>query len=174
MSWFESKWCLNLKKNQTFLYFPHARRKCTFWYLFWNSVFFFKCNLSCLLLGCCFHVQTGSKVVCFVFLEYRRCSRSSSKCFLCSAGCCHRNQTQSLFWCETDFQPRPVSHTVLQPFVRRPLWVCCVRRSRWADSSVMVITSGNPPCCLARQQQRSPRRTPEDLYSILLLLMFRL
>lgn len=100
---------------------------------------------------CCFDVQTGSKVVCFVFLEYRRCSRSSSKCFLCSAGCCHRNQTQSLFWCETDFQPRPVSHTVLQPFVWRPLWVCCARRSRWADSSVMVIASGNPPCCLARQ-----------------------
>lgn len=58
-----------------------------------NSVIFFTCNLFCLLLSCCFDVQTGSKVVCFVFSEYRRCSRSSSKCFLCSASCCHRNQT---------------------------------------------------------------------------------
>lgn len=119
-----------------------------------------RCDLSWLLVGGAFNPPTGSKIVCVVFSGCRRCSRSSPECFLCGAGRCRRNQTQGLFWCETDLQPRPVSHALLQPFVWRLLQVCCVRRSRWAVSSAMVIAGGNPPGALAR-----PAFTGADLHS---------
>lgn len=122
--------------------------------------------------------QTGSKVVCFVFSACRRCSRSSSECFLCGAGCCRRNQTQGLFWCETDVQPRPVSHALLQPFVWRLLRVGCVRRSRRADCSALAIAGGNPPGALARQALTGadlhPQQQTQTLQCLSVLMQHRL
>lgn len=86
-------------------------------------------------------------------LIYQRCSRSSSKYFLWAvlrnAGCCQGNQTLGLFWCERVFHSVSPSHTQFAAFCLEATFFFflnrfyCACRSRWANSTVIVITAGS-------------------------------